>query len=36
MQRMSMKIYKHGVPDTTFNYQTFKRFYVRLVRHLFF
>ena len=36
MQRMSMKIYKHGVPDNTFYYQTFTRFHVLLVRHLFF
>ena len=36
MQWMSMKIYKHGVPDTYISLSNFYAFHVRLVRHLFF
>ena len=36
MKRMSMKIYNYGDPKQTCIYQTFTRFHLRLVRHLYF
>ena len=37
MQLMIMKIHKHGVPDTNmWLSNTFKRFHVRLLRHLYY